>query len=103
MLVFLSHRRLKPGSTFEQYRKAWQPDTIPEGIEERIYHAKSLDDPNEIVSFGIIDIGPEQIPDVMAKFGDEASEQRRQARMAEHVEWTGVDRIFEVVEELAVH
>jgi hypothetical protein len=102
MLVFLSHRRLKAGSTFEDYRKAWQPESIPEGIEERIYHARSLDDPNEIVSFGIMDIAPDQIADTMAKFGDEAAEERRQARMAEHVEWTGVDRIFEVVEELAV-
>jgi hypothetical protein len=102
MLVFLSHRRLKAGSTFEDYRKAWQPESIPEGIEERIYHARSLEDPNEIVSFGIMDIAPDQIADTMAKFGDEAAEERRQARMAEHVEWTGVDRIFEVVEELAV-
>jgi hypothetical protein len=103
MLVFLSHRRLKAGSTFEDYRKAWEPEKIPEGIEERIYHARSLEDPNEIVSFGMIDVTPDQIGEVRAKFGDEDAEARRQARMAEHVEWTGVDKIFEVVEELAVH
>jgi hypothetical protein len=102
MLVFLSHRRIKPGS-WEAYRKAWEPDQIPEGIEERIYHARSLTDPDEIVSFGMIDIGPEQVPDMVARFGGEEAEARRQARMAEHVTWTGVDTIFEVVDELAVH
>lgn len=40
MLVFLTHRRLKAG-TFEQFRKAREPEEMPEGIREVAYHARS--------------------------------------------------------------
>ena len=43
----------------------------------------------------------EDLPALREMF-DEEAEARRQARMAEVVTWTGVDKIFEVVEELAV-
>ena len=102
MLVFLSHRRIKPGS-WEAYRKAWEPDQLPEGVRERIYHARSLTDPDEIISFGILEAAPEDLAAMREQFGGDEAEARRQARMGEVVTWTGVDQVFEVVEELALH
>ena len=102
MLVFLSHRRLKAGS-YDSYREAWEPEVIPEHIlREEIYHARSLENPDEVVSFGIIDISRDEIPKMREAFGGDEAEDRRQSRMAEFVEWTGVDGIFEVVEELRI-
>jgi hypothetical protein len=102
VLVFLSHRRLKPGS-YDRYREAWEPEVVPEDIlREEIYHARSLENPDEVISFGIMDISRDEIPKMREAFGGEEAEARRQARMAEVVEWTGIDAIFEVVEELRI-
>ena len=102
MLVFLSHRRLKAGTSYESYREAWEPEVVPEDLREEIYHARSLENPDEVVSFGIIDCQPADIPKVQEAFGGDAAETRRQDRLKEVVEWTGVDGIFEVVEELRI-
>lgn len=98
MLVFLTHRRLKPGS-YEQFRRAWQPDEVPpEAGDERVYHVRSLENENEIISFGIADVSREDFERLAGDLDD--AERRRQERMAEFVEWTGVDGVFEVIEEL---
>ena len=90
MLVFLTHRRLKPG-TFEQLRKAWEPGQMPEGIREVAYHARSLENPDEIVSFGLAyDMSREDLARLREDVSTADSE--RQRRMAEFVEWTGVSR-----------
>jgi hypothetical protein len=99
MLCFMTHRRLKPGG-FEDFRKAWEPDQMPDALSERVYHVRSLKDPNEIVSFGLADISVEDLPRLREQLGGAEAEARRQERMAPFVEWTGVDGIFEVVEEL---
>ena len=105
MLCFLTHRRIKPG-TFEQFRAAWQPDNIERfdelGIMERIYHARSLENPDEIVSFGLADIGLDDLPRLREALGGEDGEKRRQQAMSPYVLWTGVDAVFEVVEEIRV-
>ncbi|MDX6644589.1 MAG: hypothetical protein QOK40_316 [Miltoncostaeaceae bacterium] len=101
MLCFMTHRRLKPGS-FEAFRKAWEPDEMPPGLRERAFHVRSLSDPNEIVSFGLADMAVEDLPAFRDAHGGAEAEARRQERMAPYVEWTGIDGIFEVVEELVV-
>lgn len=98
MLVFLTHRRLKPG-TFDQFRKAWEPDEMPEGVREVAYHARSTENPDEIISLGLAyDMGPEDLARLREEFTDEDAQ--RQRAMAEFVEWTGVDGVFEVVDEV---
>lgn len=98
MFVFLTHRRLKPG-TWEQFRQAWEPDEVPaEAGDERVYHVRSLEDENEIISFGIADMSREDL-ERLGQEPDDA-ERRRQERMAQFVESTGVDGVFEVIEEL---
>lgn len=99
MLVFLTHRRLKAG-TFEQFRKAWEPEQMPEGIREVAYHARSLENPDEIISFGLAyDLAPEDLAGLMEQF-DPGEEAERQGRMSEFVESTGVDAVFEVIDEV---
>jgi hypothetical protein len=50
-------------------------------------------------SFGIAhDVEREDLPALREQFA--ASEAKRQRRMAEFVEWTGVDRVLEVVDEV---
>lgn len=97
MLVFVTHRRLKPGS-FQEFRKAWEPDEMPEGVREVAYHARSVSNPDEIVSFGLAyDMTLEDFERMRQAGGDDSERQRR---MAEFVEWTGVDGVFEVIDEI---
>ena len=98
MLVFVTHRRLKPG-TFEQFREAWEPSEAPEGVREVAYHARSIENADEIISFGLAyDMGPEELAGLREEFDEEDAE--RQRRMAEFVEWTGIDTVFEVIDEV---
>lgn len=97
MFVFLTHRRLRP-VTWEQFRQAWEPDEVPEEAgDERVYHVRSLKDENEIISFGIADMSRKDL-ERLGEEGDDA-ERQRQERMAQFVEWTGVNGVFEVIEE----
>jgi hypothetical protein len=97
MLVFFSGRRLKPGS-YDQFRRAWMPgdEELPEGTVA-IYHARNLKDPDEVISFGIFDGGPEAIGDLR---GDEAAELKRQDAMAAFVKNGPLEGVYEVVEEI---
>jgi len=101
MLCLHTHRRLKPG-TFEQFPKAWEPDQLPDGIRRRIYHVRSLENPDEIIWFGLLDAGRDDLPGLRDRFGGQEAESRRQYRMQQFVEWTGVDGVFEVIEELRI-
>ena len=99
MLCALTVRRLKPG-TFEQFRKAWEPEVWFEGWT-RAYHLRNLRDENEIVSFGFFD-GTLDVLQRQRQEGDPDGqrEERRQQRMAEFVESTGTDALFEVIDEV---
>jgi heme-degrading monooxygenase HmoA len=100
MLCFLTVRKLKPGS-YDAFRQAWEPEEgdIPEGFQ-RAYHLRSLEDENEVISFGFFDGSPEDLERLR---GDESFRSRREAqveRINEHVESVGTDAVFEVVEEV---
>jgi hypothetical protein len=96
MLVFFSGRRLKPGS-WEQFRRAWQPEgDLPDGVKA-IYHAKNLKDPDEVISFGIFDGDRDAVSGVR---GDEAAELKRQDAMAAFTQNIPLEGIYEVIEEI---
>ena len=99
MLVFFSARRLKPGS-FDQFRRAWQPgegqDDLPEGAVA-IYHARNRKDPDEVISFGIFDVGRDSIDAIR---GEAESEAKRREEMDKHVHDIPLEGIYEVVEEI---
>src|SRR5687767_1797514 len=98
MLVLVTHRWLKPG-TFDEFRKAWEPDEMPEGIRKVAYHARSTENSDEILSFGLAyDMSVEDLAGLREQITDEDRE--RQRRMSEFVEWTGLDSVFEVIDEV---
>jgi hypothetical protein len=98
MLVFFSDRYLKPGS-WEQFRRAWQPgDELPEGVVA-VYHARSVKDENEVISFGIFEGTKEDISKIRGG-GDPDAELRRQEEMAPFVKNVFAEGIYEVIEEL---
>ena len=98
MLCALSVRRLKPGA-YEDFRRAWEPEEFPEGFT-RAYHIRRLDDENEVVSFGFYEGTFAELEAELEAIRDRQKEQERQARMAEHVESTLVDGMFEVLDEV---
>ena len=99
MLVFFSARRLK-GGHWDEFRKAWsggeeQPADLPEGSV--VYHARNIKDENEVISFGIFDVGRESMNAVR---GSEEDELKRQEEMAEHIHDIPLEGVYEVVEEI---
>ncbi|HUK95859.1 MAG TPA: hypothetical protein VLU96_12525 [Gaiellaceae bacterium] len=89
----LTVRKLKPGS-YDEWRKAWEADEWPEGVHA--YILRNLNDPDEIIAFGITERDPAsfQSPEM-----DEMQRQRAEA-MAPHVESTGADGFYEVIDEV---
>ena len=59
MLVLLTARRLKPG-TFEEWRRAWEPDEWPEQFS-RAYVLRNRNDPDEVISFGVWEGSAEEL------------------------------------------
>jgi hypothetical protein len=98
VLCALTVRKLRPG-TYEQFRSAWEPEVFPEGFT-RAYHLRGLEDENEVVSFGFFDGTMEELRQVMEREDVMRADEQRQREMAEVVEWTGTDAVFEVVEEV---
>ncbi|HEV2713358.1 MAG TPA: hypothetical protein VGU26_09685 [Gaiellaceae bacterium] len=95
MHALLTVRRLKPG-TYDDWRKAWQPDEWPEGAQ-KAYILRNVDDPDEIIAFGFYE------GDLAERRSDpEIQEMQRSrfARMAPYVESTGADGVYEVIDEV---
>jgi heme-degrading monooxygenase HmoA len=97
MIVLFSARHLKAGA-WEQFRRAWDPgDTRPPGLQ-RVYHARSIRDEDEVISFGLFDI----TEDEYRRWHAEANEQemKRVDNLSAFVENQPVSGVYEVVEEL---
>ncbi len=95
MLVFLSARRLKPGS-WEQFRRAWDPGgDKPPGFQ-RAYHARNIRDEDEVISFGLFDM----TEDDYRRWREEADaqENERVDKLSAFVENEHVGGVFEVVD-----
>ena len=90
MLILLTARRLKPG-TFDEWRRAWEPDEWPQQFT-RAYVLRNRDDPNEVISFGLWEGSAEEL---MA-FAEEPAGRARMERMAPFVEEKLIDGIYEV-------
>ncbi len=94
MLYAMTVRRLKPG-TYEDYINAWKFDAPPAGWT-RVTTVRSVDDENEVVSFGFFDGAIEDLRRSQEQFDYAA----QRARVEEFVESTGTDGIFEVTTEM---
>lgn len=95
MICFLSARRLKPGA-YENFRAAWEPERWPQGAV-RAYHLRHKDDENVVVSFGLYEGSLSDLDRIREGHGDDPA---RLERIAEHVDDTLVEGVFEVVEEV---
>jgi hypothetical protein len=90
----LTVRKLKPGS-YEDWRQAWEGDEFPEGVQA--YILRNLNDPDEIIAFGLTERDPESFMGEDMRQAEEA----RQAAMAPHIESTGADGIYEIIDEIS--
>jgi hypothetical protein len=97
MFVALSVRRIKHG-TYEDFRRAWEPEEHPD-FTGRIYHARKIGDDDEIVSMGIFSETEDEARAILDRLPPE-QEEERQARMDEFVEELIADGIYEIVEEI---
>lgn len=97
MLCAVLVRRLREGVSFEEFRRAWEPDE-GFGVPTTVWHARRLDDEREIVSVGMIDVGPERMPELIERFG--ASEARRHESIDRVIEATPFRAVYEVVAEV---
>ena len=88
----LTGRRLKPGA-YDDWRKAWQPDEWPQGV--RAYILRKIDEPDEIVAFGLWEGSREGLEEMRP---DSDSEAERKSRMAPFIEREFADGVYEVVE-----
>ena len=94
MIVFLSARRLKPGS-WDQFRRAWDPGDKPPGFQ-RAYHLRNIRDEDEVISFGMF----EMTEDDYRRWREEADaeENSRVDALSDFVENTHVSGVYEVIE-----
>ena len=99
MICALTVRKLKPG-TFEDFKTAFMGDNVEDEIPEgwvRFDMVRSVEDPNEVICFGMFDGTLEELRGGSSYEGyDEQME-----RIAPFVESVGTDGLFEVVEEFA--
>lgn len=99
MIVFFTARRLKPGS-WEQFRRAWEgqgEEGRPPGLR-RAYHARNIRDEDEVISFGLFDMG---LDDYHRWRGEaEAQENQRVDALSAYVENEHVSGVYEVIDEV---
>jgi len=93
--IFLTVRKLKPGS-YDEWRKAWQPDLWPSG-STKAYILRNRNDPDEIVAFGMFE---GDLDATLADPGMQAQQRTRTDRMAPYVASIATDGIYEVIEEV---
>jgi len=101
VFCFLTVRKLKPGA-YDDFRRAWEPDWSEDWVDkfERAYHVRSLDDENEVVSFGFFNGSREDVDRMRSDENFRRSREERLTRIDEHVESVGADAIYEVLEEV---
>jgi hypothetical protein len=95
MHAALTVRKLKPG-TYDDWRKAWEPDEWPEGVQ-KAYILRNVNDPDEIIAFGFYDA---DLVQQRSEPEQQESERKRSERMAQYVDSTGADGLYEVIEEV---
>ena len=92
-----SARRLKPGA-WEQFRSAWDPgDALPPGFQ-RAYHARTIRDEDEVISFGRFEMGEEEYR--RWREAADTQESQRIDRLSAFVENDHVSGVYEVIDVL---
>ena len=101
MLCALTVRTLEPG-TFDQFRAAFMQDVDaddpPRGMV-RFSMIRNVQDPDEVITFGVFEGTLEELRDVT---GEEGRGEQLSA-IAPFVAGVGADGLYEVVEDLAAN
>jgi hypothetical protein len=91
-------RLIKPG-TYEQFRKAWEPDPwLPRLVRAQVFRADN--NPDMVMSIGYFDADIDQIDAIRDDPAVLAEEEGRLRRIAEFEERVILNGIFELVEEV---
>jgi hypothetical protein len=77
--------------------QAWEPDNWPEG-SVKAYILRNVNDPDEVIAFGFFE---GEIASLRNQPDFRDQQEARFERMAPHVESTGADGVYEVVEEVS--
>ena len=97
MIVMFTARRLKPGA-WEEFRRAWDPEEEKPPGFRRAYHARNVRDEDEVISFGLFDMG---IDDYRRWRSDaDAKENARMDRLSAFVQNEYVSGVYEVIDEV---
>jgi hypothetical protein len=89
MIVSVFRRRLRTGRTFEEFEAAWVADE-GFGVPARVFNARSLTDEREILTFGFVDIGSDELAAAVERVaGPEAVRHRRIDDLIESTELRG--------------
>ena len=97
--ALLTVRKLRPG-TYGDWRRAWYDAERDgtDGIADRAYILRSVDDPDEVIAFGFFD--DTDLPALRQDPDMRERAQERAARMRPFIASVGADGLYEVVEQL---
>jgi hypothetical protein len=98
MICVLTARRLKPGA-WSEFRAAWEPEEWWP-LLARAYHLRSVDDPNEVISFGFFDGTLDQFERMRDSPEWIEGEDRRLKRIAPFEEATRFGGVYEVIDDI---
>jgi hypothetical protein len=98
LLCVLTHRRLRAGS-YEAFREAWRPDDWWPKFRHG-YHLRSLDDPDEVVSFAFYDATMEEFEAMRDEPGWLEAEEKRLQRLAPLQISMRIGGVYDVAEEI---
>ena len=96
MIVSVIVRRLREGSTFEDFRRAWYPER-GFGVPSRVHERRSPRRPAEILSIGFLDVTPDDLDDLAADIA--AAEAKRHYRIEGVIESTELRALYEIVDD----
>lgn len=93
MIVALFRRRLKPGMTFDDFKRAWEAER-GFGVPARVLSAVSIADPSEILTVGLVDIDPAEMATATERVAEQ--EHKRHDLIAEVIESTELRAFYEL-------
>lgn len=99
MLCALTVRKVKPGKAGEFIANFRPPDDETPGGWKRFLAIRSLDDPDEVITFGLFDGDLDQLNASQAE--DNRYEERIRA-VEPLIESTGTSGVYEVVADLSI-
>jgi hypothetical protein len=96
MIVAVFRRRLKQGTSFEEFKRAWEAEK-GFGAPTRVFNAVNIADDREVLSIGFVAVAPEELQAGIEAVS--AREQVRHGRIDEVIESTELRAMYQLVTE----